>query len=401
MPLIIDIVTKLINKSLTEGAFSKHWKTAIICPLLKKPGTELIGSNYRLVRNLPFLSKVVEKIALTRFNKHRDKYQLMPGYQSAYRKNFSCETAIIKITSDILWSMELKKITSLTCIDLSAAFDTVDHGILLNVLQNKFGISGNALSWFKSYLQPRFCRVNIHNANLEDKEMLFLVPQGSCVGPVLYSAYASTLQEVVPLDLHGYANDHGLKTNFTSVPECEAKAIADTEKCLTDIKTWMDHNRLHMNYAKTEFILFGSRQQLQKCTTKSLSANGEEISHSNCSKYLGTWMDQVLSFRQHIINKCRVAMLNIQQIKLIRNILNEDTTHTLVLSLIMSHLDYCNAIFYGLPEVDLKRLQRVQNVAAKLVPKQILQGQCHPRHVSSTLVTNQIKNRIQDIGIDS
>ena len=111
---------------------------------------------------------------MTRFNKHCDKYQLILGYQSAYRKNFSCETAIIKITNDTLWSMELKKITSLTCIDLSAAFDTVDHGLLLNVLQNKFGISGNALSWFKSYLQPRFCRVNIHNANLKDKELLFL-----------------------------------------------------------------------------------------------------------------------------------------------------------------------------------------------------------------------------------
>ena len=105
----------------------------------------------------------------------------------------------------------------------------------------------------------------------------------------------------------------------------------------------------------------------EKCTAKSLSANGEEIPHSNCIKYLGTWMDQELSFRQHILNKCRVAMLNIQQIKLIRNILNEDTAHTLVLGLVMSHLDYCNAIFYGLPEVNLKRLQRVQNVAAKLV----------------------------------
>ena len=122
-----------------------------------------------------------------------------------------------------------------------------------------------------------------------------------------------------------------------------------------------------MNNAKTEFILFGSRHQLQKCTTESLSAHREEISCSNCIKYLGTWMDQEMSFRQHILNKCRVAMLNIQQIKLIRNILNEDTAHTLVLGLVMSHLDYCNAIFYGLPGVDLKRLQRVQNAAAKLV----------------------------------
>ena len=212
-------------------------------------------------------------------------------------------------------------------------------------LQNKFGISGNALSWFKPYLQPRFCRVNIHNANSEVKELLFSVPQGSCAGPVLYSAYASTLQEVVSLDLHGYANDHGLRTNFTPVPKCEAKAIVDTEKCLTDIKTWMDQTWFNMNNAKTEFILFGSRQQLWKYTTKSLSANGEEISHSNCIKYLGTWMDQELSIRQHIMIKCRMTMLNIQWIKLIRNILNEDITHTLVLSLVMSHLDYCNAIF--------------------------------------------------------
>ena len=234
MPLIIETVTKLINKSLIEGVFSIHWKTAIICSLLKKLWFELIAGKYRLVSNLPFLSKVVEKIVLTRFNDHCDKFQLMPGYQSAYRENFSCETAIIKITNDILWSMELKRGTSLTCIDLSAAFDTVDHGILLNVLQNKFGISGNALAWFRSYVQRRFCKVNIHNTNSEDKELWFLVPQGSCAGPVLYSAYATTLQEVVPLDLHGYANVHGVKTNFKPVPDCEVKAIADTEQCLTD-----------------------------------------------------------------------------------------------------------------------------------------------------------------------
>ena len=109
VPLITETVTKLINKSLTEGAFSIHWKMAIICPLLKKPGLELIAGNYRLVSNFPFLSKVMEKIVLTRFNDHCDKFQLMPGYQLAYWKNFSCETAIIKITNDILWSMESKR----------------------------------------------------------------------------------------------------------------------------------------------------------------------------------------------------------------------------------------------------------------------------------------------------
>ena len=132
------------------------------------------------------------------------------------------------------------------------------------------------------------------------RSSIFWSHKAAVWGPVLYSAYASTLQEVVPLDPHGYANDHGLKTNFFPVPECEAKAIADTEKCLTNIKTWMDHNQLCMNNAKTESILFGSRQQLRKCMTKNLSANVEEISQSNCINYLGTWMDQELSFSDSI-----------------------------------------------------------------------------------------------------
>ena len=169
-----------------------------------------------------------------------------------------------------------------------------------------------------------------------------------------YSAYASILQEVVPLDLHGYANDHGVK------PTSSQSLIVRQKQLQKQSSAWQ---MLRPGWTITEsawimpkeFILSGSKHQLQKCTTRSLSANGEEIPCSNCIKYPGTWMDQELPFRQHILNKCRVSMLNIQCIKLIRNILNEDTTHTLVLGLVMSHLDYCNAIFYGLPEVDLKK----------------------------------------------
>ena len=112
--------------------------------------------------------------------------------------------------------MENQRVTALTAIDLSAAFDTVDHSVQLDVLTSKFGISGSALNWFDSYLRPRNFKVNVRKCYSTEKPLDFSVPQGSCAGPVLYSVYASTMREVVPstTDLHGYADDHALKQSF-------------------------------------------------------------------------------------------------------------------------------------------------------------------------------------------
>ena len=129
LPSVIPIITNIVNISLTEGLYSYQWKTAIIRPLLKKSGLELIPSNYRPVSNLSFLSKVVEKAALNQFTRHCDAHRLMPDYQSAYQRYYSCETALVKLVNDLLWNLENQNITMLTAIDLSAAFDTVDHGV--------------------------------------------------------------------------------------------------------------------------------------------------------------------------------------------------------------------------------------------------------------------------------
>jgi hypothetical protein len=137
----------------------------------------------------------------------------MPQYQSAYRADFSCETAIVNLIDDLLWSMENKKCTALMALDLSEALDTVDHSVLLSVLRKKFGIDGNVLSWFENYLCLRYCKVNVGREYSDVMEFGFSVPQGSCAGPTLYSAYASTLPESVDksLIIHGFADDHAIK----------------------------------------------------------------------------------------------------------------------------------------------------------------------------------------------
>ena len=129
LPNIIATVTKLVNISLKHGIVAKSWKSAKIQPLLKEIGLELTYYNYRPITNLSFMSKIIEKCMFKQFNKHCSTYHLLPECQSAYQENHSCETALIRLVNNVNWSMERKKVTSLIAIDLSAAFNMVDHDI--------------------------------------------------------------------------------------------------------------------------------------------------------------------------------------------------------------------------------------------------------------------------------
>ena len=295
LPSVIGSLTKIINVSLTQGIFTDKWKVAVIRPLIMKLGLDLLLSNYRPVLNLSFWSRLVESAVLQQFNKHCDQNNLIPDYQSAYRVNYSCETALVKIVNDILWSMENKNIVNLMAIDLSAVFDTMDWSILLDCLQYQFGITGSALKWFEQYLRPRYCKVNVGKAYSKNHELECSVPQGSCAGPILYTVYASTFQEVienpslsvsthsetgnqrnpVKTNLHGFVDDHALKNSFQAKSwAAEQTSIKLLENTAIDVKSWMDENWLCMNDGKTEFIMFGSHQMLQLCTTNSIQVNG-------------------------------------------------------------------------------------------------------------------------------
>ena len=219
LPHIIEIVTHIINLSLEKGVFVRQWKQAFIRPLLKKQGLAPVLSNFRPVSNLTFLGKLLEKCALYQLNSHCNGNNLLPQYQSAYRENFSCETALVKLMDDILWSMEQGKVTTLVATDLSAAFDTVDYDVTNRVLEMKFGLKDTVLSWVESYLLSRTCKVNVGQSYSTERKLKCGVPQGSCMGPYLYLMYASTLREVIPesIQLHGYADDHAFQDRLCSI----------------------------------------------------------------------------------------------------------------------------------------------------------------------------------------
>ena len=144
-----------------------------------------------------------------------------------------------------------------------------------------------------------------------------------------------------------------------NIIDSESYVITALESCITSTKQWMDGNRLRMNSAKTDFIFIGSRQQLVKCKTTRILASDEIVQRSPIIKYLGALIDERLSFKQFINSKCRMAMWNLQKLKAIRNVLTDDVCRTLVSALVLSCLDYANAILSGLPEVDIKKMQHV------------------------------------------
>ena len=155
VPELLPVITEIVNSSLRTPRVPEDMKHAIIKPLLKKPNLDLIYKNFRPVSNLSFVAKLTEKAVATQLCAHMNQHNLFDKYQSAYREKHSTETAVLKVQNDILISMDQGQIVVLVLLNLSAAFDTVDHTILLQRLQDYSGVTGEALLWFKSYLENR------------------------------------------------------------------------------------------------------------------------------------------------------------------------------------------------------------------------------------------------------
>ena len=359
VPYLKSEITTLVNLSLSHGVFAKSWKTSMVKPLLKKIGLDLILKNYRPVGNLKFLAKLVEKCVLLQFNEHYNLNSL-PSYQSAHRKFFSCKTSLLKLANNLLNEMENQRMSALVVMDLSAAFDTVDRNILLDVLSNQYGIEGKVLNWFETYLRPLFCQVDMNGARSNIQSLDFSVPQGSCAGPMLYTVYASTLQYQISesMDLNRFTDDHSVKKSFNpNDRKDELRTIELLESSLWNINSWMSLNRLQMNTSKTEFMMIGSRKQLLKCVTNNIKVCNDMVEKSEIIRLLGIWIDSNLNLKTNITKKCQGAMLIIFKIKHIRRYLTQDACKVLVHGLVMLHLDYCNSLYYGLPDCDLNRLQ--------------------------------------------
>ena len=248
---LVPVFRRVINLSRSSGTMPNDLKIAMLLPLLKKLNADFEQfTSFRPVSNLKFLSKLVEKAVYVQLNNYLGKNDLHEPLQSAYKIFHSTETALLTVTNDIMLSLDKGDSVFLVLLDLSAAFDTVNHSLLLARLKKSFGITGTVLQWFNSYLSNRTQFVNINKANSTVRDLSVGVPQGSVLGPVLYLLYTAPLAEVIRsygLDYHLYADDTQLYFSFKSMDVDAAKSRV--EGCVSAICRWMNLNELKLNHA--------------------------------------------------------------------------------------------------------------------------------------------------------
>ena len=264
---------------------------------------------------------------------------------------------------------DVGRISILVLLDLSAAFDTISHPILLNRLSTHLGLTGSALSWFNSYLSDRQQFVSINGSCSRPAPVNHGVPQGSVLGPILFTIYMIPLGQIIRrhgLSYHCYADDTQLYLSTSPNPTLPPQAIVN---CLYAIRLWMTTNLLKLNSKKTEIMVMGPKVQLQRMGDLLLQVDGCSITPSPEVRNLGVILDSTLSFESHIKSVTKSAFFHLKNISRLRLSLSESVAETLIHSFISSRLDYCNAILFGLPDTTLDRLQYVQNSAARVLTR--------------------------------
>ena len=368
---LAPFITLLINSSLTLGIFPAKFKHAVVTPLLKKgaaDGAQL--KNFRPVSNLPFLAKLLERVVQTQLQSYLIDHDAMPKHQSAYRKFHSTETALIKIVNDLLQAADRGLVSALCLLDLTAAFDTVDHEVLIARLERSYGLGGSCLAWFISYLKDRTYCVISRGSCSRLIHVICSVPQGSVLGPLLFLLYTAELADLAAkfgVALHAFADDNQLYIHCRTEEVLSAAAML--ENCVEAIASWMSANRLKLNTEKTEIIWIGSKNNLLLLPNRGipLTLGGDNIAIADSVRVLGVRISPDLSFDRHVSDVSAKSFYQLRQLRRIRRSLDDQSVATLVHAFVSTRVDYCNCLLIGAPKSTTDKLQRVMNAAARVV----------------------------------
>ena len=361
-----------------------HLKRAIVKPIIKKSTLEPESmKNYRPVSNLAYIGKIIEKVVVNQLDAHLTDNNLHEPLQSAYRTGHSMETALLNFSNDILLALDKRRCVYLVLLDLSAAFDTIDHTVFLSRLEKENGVTADALGWMSSYLSGWQQCISINSTLSDNRDLHFGFPQGSLIGPFSFKLYTKPLTSIAKkhsINIHLYADDMQLYTSFK--PEESEAALERLEACIEEIRNWMEANYLKLNDSKTEFVIFGTQIDLAKVSGWTVTVGNSEILPSKSARNTGAFMDLALNMEAHINNIIRSCYAQLHSIPKIRRYLTIDAANTIVHAFVLSRLDNLNSLLYDIPASEkLERLQMVQNNTARLLVKQSRMD-----HITPTLI---------------
>ena len=350
----------LVNSSFLQGIFPDQLKLGRITAVHKK-GSRLDVNNYRPVTVLPVLSKIIEKIMFTRLNNFLDQQNMISCKQFGFRKGKSTSDAILNFLSTIFSDLESGKIPVGICFDLSRAFDSINHDILIKKLHS-LGIKNNNVNWFRSYLKDRPNHFVLKDGKgLEVVSKKFLVnvgvPQGSILGPLLFLIYINDLVDVFSDGIHPtlFADDSNVNFSVSNPSNIEPK-IQAVENIFEE---WAETNKLKVNKSKTTVLIFKN-----------------DKTNSQATRFLGVHIDSKLKFDVYVDEICKKLRGAVYCLKNVRDWAGIALLRSVYFALFHSHLSYCVLSWGNLPDFQILRILRLQKWALRVMCRKNSRHSC-------------------------
>ena len=341
LPAVGPLILHLVNSSISSLTFPDSWKVAIVTPI-HKSGDQQNPGNFRPISILPALSKILEKVVCSQLTSYLITNHVLSSSQYAYRPSHSTEDAVLDIVEWAARSVDAGDVASLTSIDLSKAFDSIDHQLLLT----KLGWYGISPHWFSSYLSGRSQLVR--GGSTAALPLSHGVPQGSIVGPILFLIFVNDLSCFLP---HGhlvsYADDTQILDSAPSSLRDLQVLKSRAEENIKCLQHWFSLNSLKMNAEKTCFTLLGTQNSIDKAAGFALCVNNVDIRPAKHVKVLGVLLDPTLSWEPHISSIVRRTNAILVSLFKIRHHLSPEILKILVKTHVFPHLQYCSSVWGG------------------------------------------------------
>ena len=358
---IPEIITKLMNLSLSSGSFPFSWKIANIIPIPKN-GDSSDVNNLRPISLLPLPGKILEKIVHQRIYEFLKLNNLINPNQGGFQPGYSTTDTVAKLTDDIMLQANRGRCTLATFVDLKKAFDTVNREILTKKLEH-LGIRNKNLVWIKSYLSERRQRTMANGTVSDDCSVNCGVPQGSILGPLFFLAYINDINVKLKFcNAKLFADDTVLYVSSHDTQLAHTMVQAD----LNRLSQWCNVNQLTVNVKKTKSVLFGTKKYLDIDRQPNLTLNNESIEYITHYKYLGIELDNNLNYKLHANNVYNLVAHKIYLLSKIRGFVSNKVALLIYKTKILPYLDYGDIFYMNTNIGILNKRQKLQNKALKI-----------------------------------